>query len=244
MLVAGVVLYMRATRPIDRIGMFALHGLILFLLVINVANMFGPPPPSVARGRMVGAGDLADRRVGLLDRQAPAAALKSMSIRDIEVTRRPSLKALACARYRLGAGAAVVPARQALTADERALAAFVDANNAEALALLERAVNINSGSMNFEGVRQVGALFRREFDALGLQDGVDRRRCVESRGPSRGHASGSGSEAAADRPPRHGVRARQSVSEVRAHRRGARQGPGHHGHEGRRRHSCCTRSRR
>ena len=48
MLLAGVVLYIRATRPIDRIGMFALHGLILFLLVINVANMFGPPPPSVA----------------------------------------------------------------------------------------------------------------------------------------------------------------------------------------------------
>lgn len=48
MLLAGVVLYIRATRPIDRIGMFALHGLILFLLVVNVANMFGPPPPSVA----------------------------------------------------------------------------------------------------------------------------------------------------------------------------------------------------
>jgi uncharacterized membrane protein len=47
MLVAGIGLYVRATRPIDRTGMFALHGLILFLLVINVANMFGPPPPAV-----------------------------------------------------------------------------------------------------------------------------------------------------------------------------------------------------
>ena len=65
----------------------------------------------------------------------------------------------------------VMPAARqtALTADERALATFVDTNNADALAMLERAVNINSGSMNFEGVRQVGALFRKEFDALGFK---------------------------------------------------------------------------
>lgn len=48
MLVAGVATYIRTTRSIDRTGMFALTGLIVFLLVINVANMFGPPPPSVA----------------------------------------------------------------------------------------------------------------------------------------------------------------------------------------------------
>ncbi len=47
MLAAGIVMYVRMTRPIDRTGMFAFHGLILFLLVINVANMFGPPPPAV-----------------------------------------------------------------------------------------------------------------------------------------------------------------------------------------------------
>lgn len=65
--------------------------------------------------------------------------------------------------------AAGLPVQGALSADERTLASFVDANNGEALALLERAVNINSGSMNFEGVRQVGALFRKEFDALGFK---------------------------------------------------------------------------
>src|SRR5689334_13417965 len=64
---------------------------------------------------------------------------------------------------------AMLPAQTGLSADEKKLAAFVDANNADALALLERAVNINSGSMNLEGVRQVGALFRREFDALGFK---------------------------------------------------------------------------
>ena len=48
------------------------------------------------------------------------------------------------------------------------MAAFVDANQAEAIALLERAVNINSGTQNHEGIRKVGALYRAEFDALGF----------------------------------------------------------------------------
>ena len=61
------------------------------------------------------------------------------------------------------------PAGQAaLSPDERAMAAFVDAHHDEAIALLERVVNINSGTQNFEGVRQVGAIFCAEFDALGF----------------------------------------------------------------------------
>lgn len=58
--------------------------------------------------------------------------------------------------------------QSSLTKEERAIAAFVDANQAEAIALLERAVNINSGTQNLEGIRKVGALFRAEFDALGF----------------------------------------------------------------------------
>lgn len=56
-----------------------------------------------------------------------------------------------------------------LTAEERALTAFIDADNDRALALLEKAVNLNSGTMNFAGVRAVGALLRPEFDALGFK---------------------------------------------------------------------------
>ena len=56
-----------------------------------------------------------------------------------------------------------------LSAQEKVLAAYIDTHNAEAIALLERAVNINSGSMNLDGVRQVGQLFRAEFDALGFK---------------------------------------------------------------------------
>jgi glutamate carboxypeptidase len=55
-----------------------------------------------------------------------------------------------------------------LSSDERALVAYVDAHNGDALALLERAVNINSGTQNFEGVREVGRVFRAELDALGF----------------------------------------------------------------------------
>lgn len=43
----GLTLYLRATRPTDRIGSIALWGLVAFLLVVYVMNLFGPPPPSV-----------------------------------------------------------------------------------------------------------------------------------------------------------------------------------------------------
>ena len=52
---------------------------------------------------------------------------------------------------------------------ERAIVAAVDANNADALALLEKAVNINSGTQNVAGVKAVGDVFRAEFDALGFR---------------------------------------------------------------------------
>ena len=58
------------------------------------------------------------------------------------------------------------PAREA--SDDRTIAAWVDAHNDAALTLLERAVNINSGTQNLAGVRQVGALFRAELYALGF----------------------------------------------------------------------------
>ncbi len=55
-----------------------------------------------------------------------------------------------------------------LTREERAVVAHVDAGHAEALALLERVVNINSGTQNLAGVREVGRVFRAELDALGF----------------------------------------------------------------------------
>ena len=65
---------------------------------------------------------------------------------------------------------AVVASAQgvAQSSDERALARFIDDHNTEAVALLEKDVNINSGTQNHAGVRAVGSLFRTEFDALGF----------------------------------------------------------------------------
>jgi glutamate carboxypeptidase len=60
------------------------------------------------------------------------------------------------------------PMQSPLTSDERAIVAHVDAHNADALALLERVVNINSGTQNLPGVREVGRVFRAELDALGF----------------------------------------------------------------------------
>jgi glutamate carboxypeptidase len=63
--------------------------------------------------------------------------------------------------------AAQAPA--SVSGPERAIIDYIDAHNAEAISLLERAVNINSGTQNFAGVRDVGRLFAAEFDKLGFQ---------------------------------------------------------------------------
>jgi glutamate carboxypeptidase len=69
--------------------------------------------------------------------------------------------------------AAAVPsiaaAQASLSSTERSIAQAVDRHNGEALALLERLVNINSGTNNFAGVRQVGDVLRAQFDALGFK---------------------------------------------------------------------------
>jgi glutamate carboxypeptidase len=71
-------------------------------------------------------------------------------------------------RVALLLGLAVMQATGGLSPDERALTTFVDTHNAESLALLERVVNINSGTQNFEGVKEVGRVFGDELAALGF----------------------------------------------------------------------------
>jgi hypothetical protein len=44
----GIVLYARATTPRDRRGQWGFWGLAVFLPAVYLANVFGPPPPSVA----------------------------------------------------------------------------------------------------------------------------------------------------------------------------------------------------
>lgn len=59
-------------------------------------------------------------------------------------------------------------AQTTLTATERSIVRAVDAHRDESLALLERLVNINSGTMNFAGVRQVADALRPHFESLGF----------------------------------------------------------------------------
>jgi glutamate carboxypeptidase len=59
-------------------------------------------------------------------------------------------------------------AQSPLTPEERTLVEDVDSRTREALALLERAVNINSGTQNHAGVRAVGKLFAAELEGLGF----------------------------------------------------------------------------
>ena len=74
---------------------------------------------------------------------------------------------------RLGAMAAAllappVAAAQTLTPVERRIVAAVDAGAPAATALLERLVNINSGTHNFEGVRAVADVLAPAFQGLGF----------------------------------------------------------------------------
>ena len=68
--------------------------------------------------------------------------------------------------YPSPAGAVPTPS---LAAQERAIAAAVDRRAPAGVELLERIVNINSGTMNFAGVRRVGDILRAELDQTGFE---------------------------------------------------------------------------
>ena len=71
----------------------------------------------------------------------------------------------------------ISPAVAELTRAESDLATRVDEGIPGALELLERTVNLNSGTMNFAGVAEVGRVFAAEFEELGFEtrwvDGSD-----------------------------------------------------------------------
>ena len=72
-------------------------------------------------------------------------------------------------RFAVAAAIALsVPAFAAPSPAEQRMIATVDAEQARSLALLERLVNQNSGSLNLAGVEAVGRMVRPEFEALGF----------------------------------------------------------------------------
>ena len=68
----------------------------------------------------------------------------------------------------LGTRASGQAAGATLSNEERALVQHVNAENARSIALLQRIVDINSGTMNFAGVRRVADVLRVELDSLGF----------------------------------------------------------------------------
>ena len=84
-------------------------------------------------------------------------------MRLVSVTPHVALVAACCIAPRL-----LAQSTAALSVDERAVLRYVDADNARTLALLQRIVDINSGTMNFAGVRRVGDVLRAELDSLGF----------------------------------------------------------------------------
>ncbi|MEM5565892.1 M20/M25/M40 family metallo-hydrolase [Psychroserpens sp. AS72] len=52
---------------------------------------------------------------------------------------------------------------------EKKIIKAVDNHTDSAIQLIKKSVNMNSGTMNFEGVRAVGSLFQKELDKLGFK---------------------------------------------------------------------------
>ncbi|MCO4823174.1 MAG: M20 family peptidase, partial [Flavobacteriaceae bacterium] len=57
---------------------------------------------------------------------------------------------------------------QKISKAERKILKTIEANNAEAIQFLKDVVNINSGTMNHDGVKKVGDSFAKAFNEIGF----------------------------------------------------------------------------
>jgi glutamate carboxypeptidase len=76
-----------------------------------------------------------------------------------------------CGRLLLALVAALcvpLPVGADISPTEQKILQHIDASNDEAVAFLEHIVNMNSGTMNSEGVREVGRAFAPKFEELGF----------------------------------------------------------------------------
>ncbi|RIV35827.1 M20 family peptidase [Flagellimonas lutimaris] len=58
---------------------------------------------------------------------------------------------------------------QKLSRTEKKIVSSIEKNNDEAIGFLEKVVNINSGTLNAEGVKKVGMVFKDAFDNIGFE---------------------------------------------------------------------------
>ena len=58
---------------------------------------------------------------------------------------------------------------QKLNRTEKKIRTYIEKQNDNAIELIERVVNINSGSLNIDGNKEVGKIFQKELDKLGFK---------------------------------------------------------------------------
>jgi len=93
-------------------------------------------------------------------------------------------------------------AAQGLSKEEKQVMAWIDAHMPQAIEMLKESVNINSGTLNIEGVKKVGALFAKEFEKAGfttewvaMPDSIKRAgHLVASRRPAAASSNSSSSK--------------------------------------------------
>ncbi len=113
------------------------------------------------------------------DRHAPSRAGPSASARRVRSDARAFLVGVSAAVVVAGLAAASAGAARAqgpapaargagLSPVERRIAAWVDAHTEDAALFLGRTVEVNSGSLNLAGVREVARLYEPEFASLGF----------------------------------------------------------------------------
>ena len=64
--------------------------------------------------------------------------------------------------------ACIVAQAQTLSPEEQKIASYIDAHQAEQVALIEKVVNLPSPTENIAGVKQVGMVFKSQLEALGF----------------------------------------------------------------------------
>jgi glutamate carboxypeptidase len=69
----------------------------------------------------------------------------------------------------LAATLAASASAQSISPEQKAIVAYIDANEQASNALLEKLVNINSGTHNLEGVRAVGKVIMPQLEQLGVK---------------------------------------------------------------------------
>jgi glutamate carboxypeptidase len=92
-------------------------------------------------------------------------------IRAARALAAPAAIAVASLAFALAIPSAIAaqgPASPPLSSVEQKIRDYVRSHETEQIALLEKAVNISSGTLNLPGVRAVGKLFEPEFTALGF----------------------------------------------------------------------------